>query len=102
MAGPLVSGARLPSILLFASCLSSRVTFSEFLRMSGAYWAVSVWWPMDMPTRSYRMVSSFESHVKVRLTKVSTAALELSTMSSSNFITPGSNNNNRVLPPNLK
>lgn len=33
--GVLVTGARLPSILRFASCRSSRVTFSEFLRMSG-------------------------------------------------------------------
>lgn len=30
-----VGGARLPSILRFASCLSSFVMFSSFLRMSG-------------------------------------------------------------------
>ena len=32
-----VSGARLPSILRFASCLSALVTFSSFFRMSGRY-----------------------------------------------------------------
>ena len=32
-----VDGARLPSILRFASCLSSFVTFSSFLGMSGVY-----------------------------------------------------------------
>ena len=32
-----VDGARLPSILRFASCLSSFVTFSSFLGISGVY-----------------------------------------------------------------
>ena len=36
-----VDGARLPSILRFASCLSSFVTFSSFLGMSGVCWGCS-------------------------------------------------------------
>ena len=41
LAGLGSAGARLPSILRFASCRSSCVTFSSFLRMSGVCCACS-------------------------------------------------------------
>ena len=47
-----VEGARLPSILRLASCLSAGVTFSPFFGISGAYCDCSGEWPMDMPTLS--------------------------------------------------
>ena len=47
-----LAGARLPSIRLFAACISSLEMFSRLGR-SGTNWGTSGLWPTDIPTRIY-------------------------------------------------
>lgn len=78
-----VGGAKLPSILLFASCLSSFVISPWAFFISGLWGSRSGEWPTLIPTR----------------TSVSKAPRLLSTRSWSHFITPGSKRRRMVEPP---
>jgi len=56
------SGARLPSMRRFASCFSAVVGLC--LRMSGTWGGRFGLWPIDMPTRTWALVSSYSPQHK--------------------------------------